>query len=262
MTTTNTNKQPVFVDRPLIRSIRLTNQVVGNETSLVVQGSQNPAILVDMDAALASDNNSGGIVDSIRITRDNRNVAITPDYIINASTSGTYIGLVSGQTVYVQETGVLANAPTPGVGYYTYVNGTASGGVNTDFTYSGAATGADFTFTSVEATVLPSVTFAVYLTSGTTVPIPGDGDYKLLFSKTLEVNEVAADCTDQLPEIATPVPNAGNTTGLDEASPLRNRAINLQRGQRLYIGVQQRGVYNNQSGYIPGAHVTAQGGFY
>jgi len=259
MTTTNTNKQPVFVDRPLVRSTRLTNQVVGSESSFVVLGGQNPAILVDMDAALASDNNSGGVIDAIRIHRDNTNVTLTPDYTINSTTSGDYIGLVSGQTIFIQETGVLSNPAGSGVGYYTYVNPTATGSVNTEIEYSGEP---DFTFTPVESGVLPSLTFVAYLTSGTTVPIPGDGDYKLLFTKTLGVNEVAADCTDELPELATPVPNTGNTQGLGPASPLRNRAIHLQRGMRLYVGIQQRGVYNTPSGYIPGVHVIAQGGFY
>ena len=41
MTATNTNKQPVFVDRPLIARTRLTNQVVGNSAQLYqVQGGQ------------------------------------------------------------------------------------------------------------------------------------------------------------------------------------------------------------------------------
>jgi len=43
---------------------------------------------------------------------------------------------------------------------------------------------------------------------------------------------------------------------------LKERGINLQRGDRLYVGVLQQGVYNNTSGYIPGAHVIAQGGYY
>ena len=67
---------------------------------------------------------------------------------------------------------------------------------------------------------------------------------------------------DQMAELATPVPNTGNTAGLGDASPLRNRSIYLQRGQRLYVGVQQEGSFDSISGYIPGAHITAQGGFY
>ena len=45
MTATNTNKQPVFVDRPLLSRTRLTNQVVGNNTDLNVQGGQSPGFV-------------------------------------------------------------------------------------------------------------------------------------------------------------------------------------------------------------------------
>ena len=90
MTTTNTNKQPVFVDRPLIERKRITNQVVGAAGNLNVLGGQNPALIVDMDATLTSDNNSGGIVDSITIVRDNFSAEQTEDYVINSTTSGLY----------------------------------------------------------------------------------------------------------------------------------------------------------------------------
>jgi hypothetical protein len=263
MTATNTNKQPVFVDRPLISSARITNQVVGNETNLNVQGGQTPVLLVDMDATLTSDNNSGGIIDAIRIQRDDTNNTVTPDYTVSSGTSGTFIGVVSGQTVYVAETGVLANASEFGVGYYTYTGSVPLGDINTDIVYSGnTGTNQGFSYIAIESGVLPSVTFVAYLTAGTTVPIPGDGDYKILFAKTLEVGQTYADCTDVMPELSVPVPQQGNTAGIGEASPLKNRAINLQRGQRLYVGVQQRGAYSTPSGYIPGAHVTAQGGYY
>ena len=46
----------------------------------MVQGGQTPAILVDMDATLSSDNNSGGIIDSIRIVRDDIPFANSVDY--------------------------------------------------------------------------------------------------------------------------------------------------------------------------------------
>ena len=82
MTATNTNKQPVFVDRPLISRAKITSQVVGTSTDLNVQGGQNPALLVDMDANLSSDNNSGGIIDSIRIVRDNYSSASHSDYVV------------------------------------------------------------------------------------------------------------------------------------------------------------------------------------
>jgi hypothetical protein len=65
-----------------------------------------------------------------------------------------------------------------------------------------------------------------------------------------------------MPEITVPVPQQGNTSGIGAASPLKNRAINLQRGDRLYIGVVQRGAQSTVSGYVPGVHVIAQGGYY
>ena len=91
MTATNTNKQPVFVDRPLIARTRLTNQVVGSSATVEVQGGQSPALLIDMDATLSSDNNSGGIVDSIMAVRDDMNATIDPDYIVDATTTNDLI---------------------------------------------------------------------------------------------------------------------------------------------------------------------------
>ena len=255
MSATNTNKQPVFIDRPLIARSRLTNQIVGTSTDLSVQGGQSPALLVDMDASLSSDNNSGGIVDSIRITRDNTSVAINPDYTVNAVSSGNYIGVVSGQTVYIENSGVLSSAVN--VGYYTFTGTTATGNYNVDIDYN-----TNFVYTAVESGVLPAVTFAVYHTRGTTVPIPADGDYHLVFTKTMGVNVTAVDCTNEMPELSAPVMSAGNINGIEEGAPLKNRAINLQRGDRIYIGVVQKGVYNTSSGLIPGAHVIAQGGYY
>jgi hypothetical protein len=258
MSATNTNKQPVFVDRPLISRVRITNQIVGTATDLNVQGGQSPGILVDMDAALSSDNNSGGIIDSIRITRNDTNYTVDPDYIVSAGTSGTTVGLVSGQTVYVENSGVITGNIPSGVGYYTYT-GTPTAGVNTAFDYT--VTGS-FTRSSVESGVLPAVTFVVYHTRGTTVPIPADGDYNILFAKNLAVGETSIDCSDVMPELSVPVPQQGNTAGLGSGTPLKARAINLQRGDRLYVGVLQKGVYNTTSGFIPGAHIVAQGGFY
>ena len=63
-----------------------------------------------------------------------------------------------------------------------------------------------------------------------------------------------------MPELAVPVVAAGNTTGLGEGSPLRNRGIYLERGDRIYVGVFPDGP--NISGYTAGAHITAQGGFF
>ena len=237
MSATNTNKQPVFVDRPLISRVRITNQIVGTATDLNVQGGQSPGILVDMDAALSSDNNSGGIIDSIRITRNDTNYTVDPDYVVNAATSGTTIGLVSGQTIYVETTGVITGNIPSGVAYYTYTGATATGVVNTavDYTLTGL-----FTRSVVESGTLPAVTFVVYHTRGTTVPIPADGDYNILFAKNLAVGETSVDCSDLMPELSVPVPQQGNTAGLGSGTPLKARAINLQRGDRLYVGVLQK----------------------
>ena len=265
MTATNTNKQPVFVDRPLISRAKITTQVVGSSTDLNVQGGQNPALLVDMDANLSSDNNSGGIIDSIRIVRDNYSSVSQSDYVINATTSGDTISLVSGQIVYIEDAGILPSGATEsGTGYYTYTGSVNLEGANTDLTYSGIATpnSSGFTYQSLAQSTLPMVTFVCYHVRGTTVPIPADGDYTVLFSKTIPVNSGAVDCDDVMPQLNAPVPAAGNTSGLGPATPLKERGINLQRGDRLYMGVLQHGVYNTQSGYIPGAHVIAQGGFY
>ena len=72
MASTSTNKQPVFSDRPLFDSVRVTTQTVGSASSntLFVQGGQAPSILVDMDAELSEDNNNGGVIDSITIVRN------------------------------------------------------------------------------------------------------------------------------------------------------------------------------------------------
>lgn len=107
MSSTATNKQPLLVDRPLFSSVRVTTQTVGNAASntLFVQGGQAPSILVDMDAALELDNNNGGVIDSITITRND--FTRSADYTVNATTSGTVISLVSGQIVNVTATGIL-----------------------------------------------------------------------------------------------------------------------------------------------------------
>ena len=43
---------------------------------------------------------------------------------------------------------------------------------------------------------------------------------------------------------------------------LKERGINFESGDRLYIGVLQQGIYYNTSGYISGVHVIAKGGYY
>ena len=93
MSSTSTNKQPLLIDRPLFDSVRVTTQIAGAANTLFVQGGQAPAILVDMDANLSEDNNSGGVIDSITIVRndDYRDV----DHTVSSGTSGTSISFVS-----------------------------------------------------------------------------------------------------------------------------------------------------------------------
>ena len=260
ISSTSTNKQPLLTDRPLFDSVRVTTQTVGSSASntLFVQGGQAPSILVDMDASLQEDNNSGGVVDSITITRNDfyRN----PDYTINGTTSGTIISLTSGQIVNVTDTGVItATTPESGVGYYTYTGATTLTGVNTALHYSGG-TASGFTYNGVAYGYQPEVTFVFYHTRGTTVPIPASGDYRVLFAKTIPANSGTVDCSDLMPQLATPVMQAGNTTGLGNTAPLRNKGIYLERGDRIYVGVFPGGPH--ASGYTPGAHVVAQGGFF
>lgn len=244
--------------------MRVTTQIVGSGTigsayDLNVQGGQVPAILVDMDATLSSDNNSGGVVDSITIVRDT--FYREPDYVVNTTTSGTVIALSSGQLVYIEETGVLGTAAESGVGYYTYT-GSAQVAANTSIIYSGLATGntSGFSYQPLNSVTLPAVTFVFYQTRGTTNPIPASGDYDILFKKTLGVDVEQADCSDVMPIIATPVPQAGGASGMASGEPLRSRGIYLERGDRIYVGVFPAGVYS--SGITAGAHVTAQGGYF
>ena len=259
MSSTSTNKQPVFSDRPLFDAVRVTTQTVGSASSntLFVQGGQAPSILVDMDAELSEDNNNGGVVDSITIVRNDK--YRDADYTVNTTTSGDVISLSSGQIVFISETGVLATAAESGYGYYTYTGATTLTGVNTDLIYSGGI-GSGFTYNGVAYGDLPAATFVFYHTRGTTTPIPGSGDYRVLFSKTVPANSGQVDCSDVMPQLAYPMPSAGNTTGLGSASPLRNKGIYLERGDRIYVGVFPDGP--NVSGYTAGAHVYAQGGFF
>ena len=260
MASTSTNKQPLLVDRPLFDSVRVTTQTVGSASSntLFVQGGQAPSILVDMDAALEEDTNNGGVVDSITITRNDFYRAA--DYTVNAASSGTVISLTSGQIVNVASTGVItATTPASGVGYYTYTGSATLTGVNTAIHYSGG-TATGFLYNGSVYGYQPAVTFAFYHTRGTTTPIPASGDYKLLFAKTVPANSGTVDCSDLMPALAAPVPAAGNTAGLGSTAPLRNKGIYLERGDRIYVGVFPDGP--NSSGYIPGAHITAEGGFF
>ena len=259
MASTSTNKQPLLVDRPLFDSVRVTTQTVGSASSntLFVQGGQAPSILVDMDAALSEDNNNGGVVDSITIVRNDFYRAA--DYIVNASTSGTVISLVSGQIVQVAATGLTSTAAASGVGYYTYTGSTTLTGVNTSLLYSGG-TATGFSYNGVAYGYRQPVTFAFYHTRNTTTPIPASGDYRLLFAKTVPADSGVVDCSDLMPQLAAPVVQAGNTNGLGPTAPLRNKGIYLERGDRIYVGVFPDGP--NISGYTPGAHIIAEGGFF
>lgn len=261
MSSSNTNKSPVFTDRPLFDTVRVTTQTVGSSSTntLFVQGGQAPSILVDMDATLTDDNNSGGVIDSITIVRND--IYRSSDYTVSSGTSGTPISLTSGQIVFVSATGVLtgAGAPFQGYGYYTYTGATTLTGVNTALLYS-TGTSSGFRYEGIAFGYQPAVTFAFYQTRGTTLPIPASGDYRLLFTKTVPANTQSVDCSDVMPQLAVPMPNAGNTSGLGSSAPLRNKGIYLERGDRVYVGVFPDGP--NSSGYIPGAQVYAQGGFF
>lgn len=259
MSSTSTNKQPLLVDRPLFDSVRVTTQTVGSASTntLFVQGGQAPSILVDMDAALEEDNNNGGVIDSITITRND--FYRSADYTVNASTSGTVISLVSGQIVFIAATGSVVTPAQSGYGYYLYTGITTLTGVNSALIYSGGTT-SGFSYLGAAYGERPAVTFVFYQTRNTTTPIPASGDYKVLFAKTVPANTSTIDCSDVMPQLSTPVVQAGNTTGLGNGTPLRNRGIYLERGDRVYVGVFPDGP--NSSGYIPGAHVIAEGGFF
>jgi hypothetical protein len=259
MSSTNTNKQPVFADRPLFDRVRVTTQIVGSSTSntLFVQGGQAPSILVDMDAALSDDNNSGGVIDSITIVRNDAYRAA--DYTLDTTTSGTAVSLVSGQIVTITTTGAMNTGTASGIGYYTYTGATTITGKLGAFNYSGGI-GSGFLYQGISYGYQPTVTFAFYQTRGTTTPIPASGDYSLLFSKTVPASTAEVDCSDVMPALAAPMPAAGNTSGLGTTAPLRNKGVYLERGDRIYVGVFAEGP--NISGYIPGAHVYAQGGFF
>ena len=259
MSSTATNKQPLLVDRPLFDSVRVTTQTVGSASSntLFVQGGQGPSILVDMDADLGEDNNSGGVVDSITIVRNDFHRA--PDYTYTGLASSGVISLVSGQIINITAVTGIATAPVSGVGFYTYTGATTLTGDNTALEYSGG-TATGFSYNGVDYGYKPAVTFAFYHTRGTTTPIPGSGDYRLLFAKTVPADSGVVDCSDVMPQLSAPVVQAGNTTGLGSTAPLRNKGIYLERGDRIYVGVFPDGP--NISGYTPGAHVIAEGGFF
>jgi hypothetical protein len=259
ISSTSTNKQPLLIDRPLFDAVRVTTQIAGAVNTLFVQGGQAPAILVDMDANLSEDNNNGGVIDSIYIVRDDFYRGV--DHTVSTGTSGTPISFVSGQIAQIVSTGILTDggAPFEGVGFYTYTGSGTLTGVNTAIAYStGVASG--FRFEGTIYGYQPAVNFVFYQTRGTTTPIPASGDYKVLFTKELPANTQQVDCSDVMPTLAAPIVSAGNTNGLGETAPLRNKGVYLERGDRIYVGVWAEGP--TTSGYSPGAHVHAQGGFY
>ena len=259
ISSTATNKQPLLVDRPLFDSIRVTTQTVGSASTntLFVQGGQAPSILVDMDATLSEDNNSGGVIDSITIARND--FYRGADYTLDTSTSGNAVALVSGQIVTITTTGAMNTGTASGVGSYTYTGTATITGKLGALNYSGG-TASGFNYLGVAYGVQPQVTFVFYQTRGTTTPIPGSGDYRLLFAKTVPASSGIVDCSDVMPQLAVPSVSAGNTSGLGNTAPLRNKGIYLERGDRVYVGVFPDGP--NSSGYLPGAHVIAQGGFF
>jgi hypothetical protein len=154
---------------------------------------------------------------------------------------------------------VVSTPAANGFGYYTYTGTTTLTGVNTSLLYSGG-TASGFAYNGVSYGYQPEVTFVFYHTRGTTTPIPASGDYRVLFAKQVPANTQRVDCSDVMPELAAPTVSAGNTTGLGNGTPLRNRGIYLERGDRIYVGVYADGP--NTSGYTPGAHISAQGGFF
>jgi len=203
LSSTSTNKQPLLVDRPLIDTVRVTTQTVGSASTntLFVQGGQAPSILVDMDATLSEDNSSGGVIDSITITRND--YYRDADYEVKTATSGTPISLVSGQIVFISQTGILTGggAPFSGYGYYTYTGSTTLTGINTALNYSGGIA-SGFTYNGISYGYQQAVTFVFYHTRGTTTPIPGSGDYRILFAKTVPANTQTVDCSDLMPQLA------------------------------------------------------------
>ena len=262
MSSTSTNKQPLLVDRPLFDSVRVTTQTVGQESSntLFVQGGQAPSILVDMDAALSEDNNNGGVIDSIQITRNDKYRG--NDYVLDSTTSGTASSFVSGQIIYAQDSQQSAVTAVKNAGnkYYKFIGSTPVTGLISAFDFTNTATTTGYTDLGLVHGKQPEVTFVFYQTRGTTTPIPASGDYKVLFAKTVPAESGTIDCSDLMPQVAVPTVSAGNTTGLGNASPLRNKGIYLERGDRIYVGVYAEGP--NTAGYAKGAHIIAQGGFF
>jgi hypothetical protein len=263
ISSTSSNKQPLLIDRPLIETERVTTQIVGSQASntLFVQGGQQPALLVDMDATLTDDTNNGGVIDSIHLVRET--FFPTPDYTLNATTSGIQVTLTPGTQVLVDDLTQLdsGNAPS-GRGYYTYTGAPGSYTEDiSDINYTvGTVTG--FTFAAIDSTDLKPITLAFYHTRGTTNPIPASGDYRVIFATTVPAATKQIDCTSEMPHLATPVPAVGNASDISAGEPVRNRGIYLEKGDRLYVGVFPANTWTSGTPAQGGIVVTAQGGFY
>jgi hypothetical protein len=265
VSSTSTNKQPLLVDRPLFDSVRITTQTVGQESTntLFVQGGQAPSILVDMDAALSEDNNNGGVVDAILITRND--FYRGNDYTLNSTTSGSGIELVSGQIIYAQDSQQSAVTAVKNAGnkYYKFIGSTPVTGLISAFDFTNTATTTGYTDLGLTRGKQPEVTFVFYQTRGTTTPIPASGDYNILFAKTVPAETKVCDCSDVMPHLAAPGVHSAYASATGDARaglPIRNRGVYLERGDRIYVGVYAEG--NNSAGYAAGANVTAQGGFF
>jgi len=253
-----------LVDRPLYNEALLTTNIAGNASTVNVQGGQSPALLVDMDAALAVDTNNGGLVESIWIRRQSNYCPAA--YTVNVASSGDLITLQSGMTVYVESTTpITATAPASGAGYYTYTGATNPfTGVNTAIHYSGGLANG-FTFAGSGYGFTPPVQFAFYHTRGTTTPIPGgnNNDYHTIFVADLPANSGQIDCAEFMPHVQTPVPATSQVSGLAAGEPVQNRGIYLQRGDRLYVAQVANGALpTGTSDVNAGYYVTAEGGYY
>ena len=263
MASTSTNKQPLLVDRPLFDSVRVTTQTVGSQATntLFVQGGQAPSILVDMDAALSEDNNNGGVIDSILITRND--YFRGDDLTLNVTNKDSIVSLISGMVVFMEDpTQATVASNSYQYGHYTYTGATTLTGILKDLNYSGGLT-QGFTYQGVNYGQQPEVTFVFYATRGTTTPIPASGDYKLLFAKKVPAGVHSVDCSDAMPHLSTPGVHsayASSTGDTNAGLPIRNRGIYLERGDRVYVGVYAEGP--NTAGYASGVHVAAQGGFF
>ena len=214
-----------------------------------------------MDAALSEDNNNGGVVDSILITRND--YFRSNDFTLNVTNKDSIVSLISGMIVFIEDpTQATVSNNTYQYGHYTYTGATTLTGILKALNYSGELT-QGFTYQGVNYGQQPEVTFVFYATRGTTTPIPASGDYKLLFAKKIPAGTHSVDCSDVMPHLSTPGVHSAFASSTGDANaglPIRNRGIYLERGDRVYVGVYAEGP--NTAGYASGVHVTALGGFF